>query len=120
MSERGPWKARPTMYRGIQMRSRLEARIAAGLDDRGCDWEYEPAAYGGRGGQYLPDFLVRGTAAGDIFLEVKPTVETALAVLPKMQIIRESIPDALLIVQVVGIGAYQLRRGEDHWRWFLT
>jgi len=112
--------ARPTTYRGIPMRSRLEARVAAGLDDRGFDWEYEPNAFGGRGGQYLPDFLLHGTAVGDAFLEVKPTVETALAVLPKMQIIRESIPDAFLIVQVVGIGAYQLRRGEDRWRWFLT
>ena len=110
--------ARPTTYRGIPMRSRLEATYAAHLDDEGMDWEYEPRAFANQQGQYLPDFLIHDTAVGDLYLEVKPTVERAMAVLPKMQIIRDSDPDAFLLVLAVYDGAFQLRRGESKWRWF--
>lgn len=116
-------KARPTVYRGIQMRSRLEAAVAGRLDEGGFDWEYEPKVFAGRRGQYLPDFLVKGTGAGDLYLEVKPTIEAALRILPRMQVIRESEPDALLVVEVAGDsgrGAYQLRRGSDQWLWFAV
>lgn len=109
--------ARPTTYRGIQMRSRLEASRAALLDDEGLDWEYEPRAYAGRGGQYLPDFVVHTSYAGDVFLEVKPTIDSALGTLARMQIIRESLPEAFLLLVVEGVGSYQLRPGETRWLW---
>lgn len=35
-------KAHPTMYKGVQFRSRLEARWAAFFDVAGWGWEYEP------------------------------------------------------------------------------
>jgi len=54
------YKARPTIYKGIRMRSRLEAAFAQYLDDRDLSWEYEPVAFAGHGMQYLPDFKVRG------------------------------------------------------------
>lgn len=53
------YKARPTIYKGIQMRSRLEAGYAAWLDLWGFDWEYEPQAFASEKGQYLPDFLLK-------------------------------------------------------------
>jgi hypothetical protein len=54
--------ARPTTYRGVAMRSQLEARWAGVLDAAGIEWEYEPHVVNlgrSRGkwvGGYLPDF----------------------------------------------------------------
>lgn len=69
--------ARPTIYNGIQMRSRLEAGFAAWLDERGATWEYEPHAFASPSGQYLPDFLVRDVVRAnrepaDAYIEIKP------------------------------------------------
>jgi hypothetical protein len=61
--------ARPTTYKGIQMRSRLEADYASALDRDGEVWEYEPKCFGGPDGQWLPDFRV-GHAG--VYVEVKP------------------------------------------------
>jgi hypothetical protein len=50
------------MYGGIQMRSRLEAIVAANLDRVGVEWEYEPRAYAAAGmRQWLPDFELQLT-----------------------------------------------------------
>jgi hypothetical protein len=64
-------KARTTMYRGIQMRSRLEADFAAFLDQNHADWDYEPVCFAGPDGQWLPDFRVRH-GKWVIYFEVKP------------------------------------------------
>lgn len=113
--------ARPTTYRGIKMRSRLEARFAQELDEGHFDWVYEPRAFAGLAGQYLPDFMVHADMyGGAAYFEVKPTIDHAVGVLGRVQIIRESIPDALLIVIVPGTGAFCLPRGHDKWRWFAT
>jgi hypothetical protein len=68
--------ARPTIYRGIRMRSRLEATIAEWMDDRELAWSYEGPAYAQPGSQYLPDFrlpkvMVEGTPV-ELYVEVKP------------------------------------------------
>jgi len=60
----------PTMYRGIQMRSRLEARWAAYLDITDWKWEYEPVDLPG----WIPDFIIYPPwDAKPILVEVKPT-----------------------------------------------
>lgn len=72
-------KPRPTIYKGIQMRSRLEAGFAAWLDGRHIKWQYEPCAFADEKGQYLPDFellefditSLKGDM-GRVFIEVKP------------------------------------------------
>jgi hypothetical protein len=68
-------KPRQTIYNGIPMRSRLEARVAAWLDSMGLVWTYEPHAFASRDGQYLPDFEIDTSNAGHLgrrlFLEVK-------------------------------------------------
>lgn len=77
-----PFKARPTEYRGVTMRSRLEAGFAQWLDSMRWDWEYEPKCFGGTSGQWLPDFVVDCaciTAPGSperrpVYIEVKPTI----------------------------------------------
>jgi hypothetical protein len=54
--------AKPTVHRGVLMRSRLEARWAGVLDAAGITWEYEPTLFrlgSSRGrwqGGYVPDF----------------------------------------------------------------
>lgn len=73
----GTFKARPTMYGGHRMRSRLEAGFAAWLDQWGIKWEYEPEAYAAAGlGQYLPDFRLINLRTNfrrvDALVEVKP------------------------------------------------
>lgn len=68
--------ARPTLYKGIRMRSRLEADYASHLDRQALPWEYEPTCFGGPDGQWLPDFRVfTNTKSGldfEEFLELKP------------------------------------------------
>lgn len=49
---------RPTRYKGVRMRSRLEAATAAAFDRHEIPWEYEPEALQGADGQYLPDFTI--------------------------------------------------------------
>jgi hypothetical protein len=99
MSKRTPTAARPTTYRGIEMRSRLEAGCAQILDNSfgPGTWDYEPRAYADETGQYLPDFYV----APYFFWEVRPpsiSVQEAVAALKRMHIIRSSEPHAILFV----------------------
>ena len=70
-------KAHPTMYNGVQYRSRLEARWAAFFDLIGWKHEYEPIDLPG----WSPDFRVVfpstlnahiGISEYDLFAEVKP------------------------------------------------
>ncbi len=72
------FKARPTVYKGIQMRSRLEAGFATWLDKHHFEWEYEPYALATDDGQYLPDFVLGNVFAAwlpkpvTVVVEVKP------------------------------------------------
>lgn len=56
----------PTMYAGVQFRSRLEARWACFLDLLEVRWAYEPFDLAG----YIPDFIIDPGA--QILLEIKP------------------------------------------------
>jgi hypothetical protein len=113
-------KARPTSYKGIEMRSRLEAGFAAWLDQKGFLWEYEPGAFASEQGQYLPDFCIRDLVAHGVqmeraYVEVKPNQDDVHVVADRMRIIHESDPTALLLfawpnvdsTQSIGQGAIQ-------------
>lgn len=66
-------KARPTLYKGIQMRSRLEADYAAEMDRWRVHWGYEPECFASNEGQWLPDFGYSfGGEPFDVFCEIKP------------------------------------------------
>ncbi len=56
----------PTTYRGINFRSRLEAKYAAIFDQLGWTWEYEPVDLKG----WIPDFVIKGRKP--IYVEIKP------------------------------------------------
>lgn len=112
--------ARPTTYRGVPMRSRLEASFAAGLDDIETPWTYEPRAFASQAGQYLPDFDVSANGVS-AYIEVRPTLEAALSALERMQIIWESEPQALLLVVWPDDGEWRIIAADGethHWQVF--
>jgi hypothetical protein len=75
----------PTMFRGRQYRSRLEARWAAFFDIAGWAAEYEPFDIGG----WSPDFLLRNAGgchwSTDVLVEVKPITSIDRDVCRKME-----------------------------------
>lgn len=96
-----PDKGRKTMYRGIEMRSRLEADFAAFLDQNKADWDYEPMCFAGPDGQWLPDFTLCHDGA-TIYFEIKPgsLLEDEAAeidpLLERMSVVWLTEPDAIL------------------------
>jgi len=62
--------ARPGIYKGVQMRSQLEIRFAAELDERGYEWVYEGETLGESG--YLVDFYLPKLMT---WIEVKGRIE---------------------------------------------
>jgi hypothetical protein len=93
--------ARRTMYRGIPMKSRLEARAAQFLDSvPGVTWAYEPVAYADQTGQYLPDFEAVGLLDVPVLIEVKgaATAEEQAEVIVAMRRIWSSLAQAALAI----------------------
>jgi hypothetical protein len=96
-------QARPTLYRGIRMRSRLEADFARWLDGTDSPWStwawaYEPECFGDEAGQYLPDFRLTSPGFPTQYIEVKPfEYEGDIPALTKrMEIVWSSLPEAIL------------------------
>ncbi len=59
----------PTVYKGVQMRSRAEATFAERMDKVGLIWHYEPTIITLPDGRsYLPDFYVDGL---EMYFEIK-------------------------------------------------
>jgi hypothetical protein len=95
------------MYRGIQMRSRLEARTAGWLDRYKIPWSYEPGAFADENGDYLPDFIIKdfgvaGRTRRPLYVEVKPTWKHADAWKTRMFTIWSSQPHADLLMLAPG------------------
>lgn len=59
----------PTTYRGIEFRSRLEAKWAIMFDLLDWEWEYEPIDLDG----YIPDFHINFDRQ-NFFIEIKPAM----------------------------------------------
>lgn len=110
-------RARPTTYKGVDMRSRLEAGFAAWLDEWSLPWTYEPKAFASEIGQYLPDFRIDGLRCSwknweprTAYLEVKPASfgdagDEFEVLMRSMAIIWQSEPDAILLLAQPGDGA---------------
>jgi hypothetical protein len=71
----------PTLYRGIQFRSRLESKWAIFFDSLGWRWEYEPINYRG----WIPDFMFRPPERWPVLVECKPIFELDTAVCQKIE-----------------------------------
>lgn len=104
-------QAYPAVYRGVRMRSQLEADFAHHLDSQGAAWAYEPRRYSG----YLPDFVV-----GTRFFEVKPTRAEVRGAEEDMSVVRETVPDAVLVVVCAEGCEYWVNLPGSHcWRRFV-
>lgn len=113
------FKARPTTYNGVPMRSRLEAGFAQWLDEWNFKWAYEPRAFANASGQYLPDFRLDEVSMqwrsepATLYVEIKPESwykekepgfeETYLQMTRSMKVIWDSEPDAELALIVPGM-----------------
>jgi hypothetical protein len=65
-------KVIPTIYNGIEYRSRTEARWAVFMDAAECPFLYEPEGFDlGEHGFYIPDFYL---PLCDLFVEIKPSI----------------------------------------------
>ena len=71
----------PTMFRGRQYRSRLEARWAAFMSLCGWEHEYEPLDFNG----WIPDFAIWGDEGSTVWVEVKPVMEFPRDVADKVE-----------------------------------
>lgn len=112
MTDDTRFRPRPTMFNGVMMRSRLEAGFAQWADMQGLGPDYEPCAFAGCDGQYLPDFRLRYVGVegvhrshpydGAVWVEVKPSLpERGPArdeIQQRMEIIFDSEPDAVLVI----------------------
>lgn len=98
--------AQRTVYRGISMRSKLEAEFARYLDSHGFEgWAYEPRIFGPVGQGYMPDFHILDQGRS-CYIEVKPTVSLASEAKARMETIWRDEPDAILLA-VSGDGWWQ-------------
>jgi hypothetical protein len=89
----------PVKYKGIQMRSALEARHAGKLDMSRLTWKYEPERFYSKADTYLPDFWVQMPDGGDCYLELNGATPKKLpAIKRRMEIIWETRPDAFLCI----------------------
>ncbi len=75
-------QAIPTLYKGRQYRSRLEAKWASFFDTVGWAYEYEPFDLG----EWSPDFLLKTNGGKcDVLVEVKPITQRDQNVCNKME-----------------------------------
>lgn len=118
-------KSLPSWYRGVEFRSRMEARWAAYFDTLNLDWIYEPEGYSLKCGNYCPDFQV-----GNLLVEVKPTIEAAYNVFDKLMELTGLLPYKCGVYCVIGnpcslgsqytIGTDEVWRGcAFNWRAFV-
>lgn len=63
-------QAKPTWYKNVLFRSKLEASWARIFDLMEIQWEYEPCKFSWSNGSYIPDFKVK-IQSEDWFVEVK-------------------------------------------------
>lgn len=119
----GHMKARPTVYNGVKMRSRLEAGFAQWLDELGHGWKYEPECLAQPTlGQYLPDFVITNVLdlwadkIRDVYVEVKPGVwidnmggatEAFDECIRMRRIVESTYPESLFMLAMDGANAYR-------------
>jgi len=95
----------PTKYRGIQFRSRLEAKWACVFDSLGWKWEYEPIDLNG----WIPDFII----------EIKHLHKQVLAEIKP--ITGDRVPRDVYLKIEQSLGAPHSQSDSDTWtKWFST
>jgi hypothetical protein len=117
-------KAIPTVYNGIEFRSRLEAKWAAMFDLIGWRWEYEPIDLAG----YIPDFII-GFESAPMLCEIKPatTIDELRLAVPKIE--RSGWEGEALVLgsmldntpfSCLGIGLLSAKCDYGEWAWDIA
>lgn len=104
-------KAKPTEYRGVLFRSRLEARAAAAFDRQRWTWRYEYDTYQAGGTGYIPDFYVVQQDGLTAWIEVKPNMAMVEDDHKARQFARTTTDEVFYGVE----GESFLHRPEDPW-----
>ena len=103
------FKSVSAIYKGIEMRSRLEARWAAEFDEwrdeednDDMTWEYEPRWFSHQDETYLPDFSLewRNDLGVMHYVEVEPLIMNPFALMHRMEIILKTYPTSILHIFV--------------------
>ena len=103
----------PTMYRGVLMRSRTEARWAALFDAVEWPWRYEPRDYKG----WIPDFEIE-FPAGTMLVEIKSTGRDFRNAQTKIDLSGYEGPAMILAHEISGRFAGRIRdRDGGAWAW---
>lgn len=109
-------KGIPTVYAGVQFRSRLEATWAAFFDQVGWRWTYEPYDLPG----WIPDFVLH--LANPVLVEVKPEIAIETLEPHVAKIDTASRSDEVLLVGIdllpecwMGHGTLGLLREDGEW-----
>jgi hypothetical protein len=106
-------KAIPTLYRGTQFRSRLEARWAIFFDLCRIPWEYEPVKINTGYGNYIPDFRIGlGESTEKSFVEIKGIAPTE-SQFERLEVASEDQGAGFLIFG--SISDYKLRAASCSW-----
>jgi predicted nuclease of restriction endonuclease-like RecB superfamily len=88
--------ARKTIYKNIEMRSRLEADTAKFFDTKKIHWTYEPVRHMDMNNDYLPDFEIEVSGC-KIYVEMKPKIEMFENAFKKMEFLKKTNKDIVLI-----------------------
>lgn len=107
------YAAIPTLYAGVQFRSRLEARWAALFDLISVTWRYEPIDLRG----YIPDFVVTWIGGAEILVECKPALNVSddMLVAAARKIDDSTWPDRAMIVGAhVGVVLVRIDSTQHH------
>jgi hypothetical protein len=99
----------PTMYKGVQFRSRLEARVACFFDVLEWPWDYEPVDLAG----YIPDFVLKFPYR-PVLAEVKPFDDIAD---PQVKAAQEKIQRAGWKNDAIIVGCKPWLEGETGIPW---
>ena len=106
----------PTVYKGIEFRSRLEAKWAIMFDYLDWPWQYEPVDFKG----YIPDFHI-DFGRKQFFIEIKPafTQDDLRPALDKaVRALGESREETILVLG--GSPGGMAWRGSPHLVWGLN
>lgn len=96
----------PTRLRGINFRSRLEAKWACVFDELGWSWSYEPFDLPG----WVPDFLIRCGGKRDLLIDIKPIARFDVEpteIMDKIDTAVGSDPYWVAILGVEPVGEYE-------------
>lgn len=118
MPKKKPIEAKPTIYKKVSYRSRLEARWAVYFDHTSLvpAWRFEPKKFKikAKGWDYTPDFVFK-FGGYFFYLEVKPTVPT-----PEYLKVLDQFNEVIPLPLMLGVGDFYKGLGKKSKRFGIA